>query len=275
VHLGVSETAPFTTAAVKLVDKLRLLPSARESVAQEARVLQTLAHPAVLPLLGFEETKLYYAIATKYCAEGDLLDLLNSRNGLAERQAVVIFSRLVSALSHAHSHGWAHRDIKPENVFMHEGEAYLADWGAAVNCRQGMQHCVGFSGTDGYAAPEVRDATSHCPFSADVWSLGATLFVMVAAAMPFPSDEARHCRGPLGMPMRFSSELQELIRGCLAPVDQRWSLQRVRECAWLALAWQPPTRRRTLAQSGRTSSYTNLPRSPRMFPSPREVVWLP
>lgn len=272
VYLGVRDSNNCATAAVKVVDKLKLPVASRSVLAQEAVAMKALSHPSILPMISYTETDTHIAFATKYCADGDLLDLLNQKRGVPERQAAAIFEKLTAGLTHAHTAGWAHRDIKPENVLLDQGETYLADWGSAVKAKRG-QHCIGFAGTDGYAAPEIRDARSYCPFAADVWSLGATLYVACAAGFPFSHDEERHCRGPLAVPSHFSAELQELLRGCLAPVGQRWSLEQVRNCAWFtanrAVVARPLFRSQILGRTPAVAPYV-IPRSPRApLPSPR------
>ena len=93
-----------------------------------------------------------------------------------------------------------HLDLKPENILVAmEGE--LGSTGHYKICDFGCSEIAKFSrmsgyqksafGTFNYLAPE-----NHCNYqgqktrsSADVWSLGVTVFEMVFWKMPFPTDE--------------------------------------------------------------------------------------
>lgn len=275
VYLGLRDADGNSSAAVKVIDKLKLPIVSRSVLAQEAVALRALEHPSILPLISYADNDTHIAFATKFCANGDLLDLLNHKRGVPERQASGIFEKLADAVAYAHSQGWAHRDIKPENVLLDQAETYLADWGSAVKISRRGQHCIGFAGTDGYAAPEIRDARSYCPFAVDVWSFGATLYVACAAGFPFAQDPERHCQGLLAVPSHLSAELQELLRGCLAPLGQRWTFEQVRQCAWFAVNRASPTLPRPLSRSlvlsrSVAASHYVVPRSPRApLPSPR------
>ena len=77
-----------------------------------------------------------------------------------------------------HKNGYAHRDLSPENVLIDsQGNCKICDFGLVAASE------VPTTGTVGklfYMAPEVyaADRRSYVPKMADMWSLGALLFVM-------------------------------------------------------------------------------------------------
>ncbi len=82
------------------------------------------------------------------------------------------FAHLSQSLSLIHSSGICLNDVKPENLVVHQGAAYLTDFGlATVN----LYFDRNFRGSHAYAAPEkIARQTNH--LAADVFSLGMTMF---------------------------------------------------------------------------------------------------
>ena len=87
-------------------------------------------------------------------------------------------------MAHLHEHGIAHRDLKPENALIHHQTALVSDFGCACWFTQG-EMLSSSPGTVAYAAAEVVAKRGYVlPFT-DLWSLGVTLFEMLAGARPF------------------------------------------------------------------------------------------
>ena len=83
-----------------------------------------------------------------------------------------------------------HRDIKPENILVApSGHLAIADFGLSWPHEDtDVTKCSMFdmTGTPGYWAPEVATVGDHNPwpysYTADIWSLGMTIFEMVIRA---------------------------------------------------------------------------------------------
>lgn len=217
----------------------------------EERAMRELAsHPGVLPLIDFLRGAQFCIFVVKYCNGGDILSLLSRETSISEEFIARIFSQIAKAVSYAHNHGWVHRDIKPENILWHNGEqgveVYLADWGSASKCVSAEETFLdNVAGTEGYAAPEVFLPTlPYSPFASDVWSLGATLYVLWMERFPFEDDYPRHNYGPFTMPKTTSPELEDLLKGCLflEPIT-RFTMNDVLRCNWLRMYghWQAPS----------------------------------
>src|SRR5690348_15113780 len=149
--------------AIKVLDST--LPAGR--LAEEARVIAKLEHPAIVPIYEagtLPDGRAYYAMKL---VDGARLDhYLDAHASVTERLRLI--QRIGEALAFAHSRGVIHRDVKPQNVMIGSfGEVYVMDWGVE-----------GVAGTPEFRAPEQAQAGSIDQRS-DVYSLGALLrFVM-------------------------------------------------------------------------------------------------
>ncbi len=157
---------------------------------REIATLATLQHPQIVPILaaGTAGALLYYVMPF---VTGESLRARLEREGVMRVDAMVrLVAPLARALAFAHREGVVHRDIKPENVLLAEGEPVLADFGIAKVLRDGASHgtltSAGMSiGTVTYMAPEQVLAEPTIDGRADVYSLGALAWELLAGRPPF------------------------------------------------------------------------------------------
>jgi 5'-AMP-activated protein kinase, catalytic alpha subunit len=70
-----------------------------------------------------------------------LLDWVNKRAPLSEKDASVLFLQLVNAVEYAHRSGVVHRDIKLDNIFVTSDEQLLlGDWGYSTTWSNNSHH---------------------------------------------------------------------------------------------------------------------------------------
>ncbi len=98
-------------------------------------------------------------------------------------------------LAHAHSKGFIHRDIKPSNIrITSDGSVKILDMGL-VRLVQTNQSAEGATsdnqilGTVAYMAPEQFCDPSSVTASADLYSLGCTLFHLLCGRLPYLDDD--------------------------------------------------------------------------------------
>ena len=136
-----------------------------------------------------------------------------------------------SAIKKAHNMNVLHRDIKLENVFYsHKHKKYkLGDFGIAKKTDDGFASTIAF--TKGYAAPEVRTAVERYDNTADIYSFGIMLYVLMNS-LKFPdsktytvNSQAQYHPGyvvpyPEG---KISEEFYHVIaKACMYIPDQRY-----------------------------------------------------
>jgi eukaryotic-like serine/threonine-protein kinase len=108
------------------------------------------------------------------------------------REIARVGIQVADALDHAHHRGVLHRDIKPSNLLLDAtGNVWVTDFGLAkLEESADLTHSRELVGTLRYMAPERFRGTSER--RGDVYSLGATLYEMLALRPPFEeTDQVR------------------------------------------------------------------------------------
>src|SRR5439155_59522 len=105
------------------------------------------------------------------------------------RKCVQLMAKVAHAVEYAHSRGVLHRDLKPGNILLDDrGEPLVSDFGLAklLDAENDLTRSLTTFGTAGFIAPEQAGhaAVDFTP-AADVYSLGAVLFNVLAGRPPF------------------------------------------------------------------------------------------
>ena len=128
-------------------------------------------------------------MTTQLMERGAISDWIGRRGAMPVADVLQIGVKVCGALAAVHAAGILHRDIKPQNILVSRyGEPALADFGiSAVGMGTGnANNTKAF--TAEYTAPEVLNGTAPAP-TMDVYSLGATLYALLAGQAPFVSAD--------------------------------------------------------------------------------------
>ena len=92
-------------------------------------------------------------------------------------------------MDHAYKKGLVHRDVNPYNILVtRNGTAKLADLGLAIEMADPDRVTRDGStvGTFDYVAPEQARHSRSADIRSDIYSLGCTIYHMIAGQVPFP-----------------------------------------------------------------------------------------
>lgn len=170
-----------------------------EQLIREARAAARLEHPNIVTI--FEVGQLPVAgaspdnqvgggyIAMELAEGGTLQELVNAAGPMDVRRACTVIAEAADALQFAHALGVLHRDVKPANLMLtRNGRVKVADFGLAYIEDPGDGHQYSrLVGTPAYIAPEMVVGNPASARS-DQYSLGATLFTLLAGRPPYVGD---------------------------------------------------------------------------------------
>ncbi len=205
---------------------------ARQRFLREARAAAALRHPNVATVfhLGEEGGDCFYAM--EYI-DGETVEAMMKREGaIPVRTALEIVLQVARALGAAQKQGLVHRDIKPSNLMIvreDEGEftVKVIDFGlaksAAGNAGEDTATLTmgGFLGTPHFASPEQLEERD-LDVRSDIYSLGVTLYYMLAGRAPFSGSLAQvmsqhlHREPPLETLADQPKPVVDLLRHLLA-----------------------------------------------------------
>jgi serine/threonine-protein kinase len=186
---------------------------------REARLAARVRHANCLAIYDFGHEIGLTFIAMEYF-QGRTLRELVRKGPLEPYLALRIARDVAAALGAVHEAGIVHRDVKPTNVMVDKGaNVRLTDFGVARLVTDDSQTGM-MVGTMKYMAPEQargKDADAR----ADIFSLGAMLYEMLAGQAPFGGTLdaliRRVNRPPPELPpeLDLGKEIRDLVRTCM------------------------------------------------------------
>ena len=159
----------------------------------EAETAAALHHAHIVHVYDVGEHEGAPFFAMEYVEGGSLADRL--RGGIVPARDIAhLLIPVARALDFAHKNGVVHRDMKPGNILIDsQGVPKVTDFGIAkrLTAASVLTLSGAVIGTPVYMAPEQARGTSRdVGAAADIYSLGAILYEMLAGRPPFLPEES-------------------------------------------------------------------------------------
>jgi len=164
---------------------------------QEARISAQINHANVVRTLHVEEQGDLIYLVMDYIEGQTARNLVEKRGNLSVPLALQIIHDATKGMQAAHAHGVVHRDIKPDNILVaDDGRVLLSDLGLAKavsatgqNSRMPVTRMGLLLGTPAYMSPEQWDIGATIGPASDIWSMGATLWMLLTQKPPYDEKD--------------------------------------------------------------------------------------
>ncbi|MCO4769810.1 MAG: AAA family ATPase [Deltaproteobacteria bacterium] len=163
---------------------------------KEYETITALAGPGVVRVLGLQSIDGLPAIIEEDVGGESVAFHLRQGRTPSLKQALNIALATANALSRVHRSGVIHKDVNPANIVWNHatGAVQLIDFGIASRFTReapSLASTARLEGTLTYIAPEQTGRMNRpVDTRADLYSLGATLFELLAGRPPFETDDA-------------------------------------------------------------------------------------
>jgi serine/threonine-protein kinase len=194
------------------------LGTPREDLARFRRTIEAIArwtYPSIVTADLLDEADGILYLVMEFVQGVDLAGLIRQRGPLAAAEACDLTRQAALGLQHIHDHGLVHRGIRPSNLFRAEcnGVVKILDLGLAW-----LEGATGKScgaGTADYLAPEQAANPRDVDIRADIYSLGCSLYYLLAGHPPFPGGTAleKVARHRDGLPVPITALRTDLPPG--------------------------------------------------------------
>jgi serine/threonine protein kinase len=164
---------------------------------REVRAAAKLFHPNIVPALDADQANGVHFLVMEHVEGKDLSAIVKKNGPLPVGKAVNYILQAAKGLEFAHSKGVIHRDIKPANLLLSsDGVVKILDMGLARIDAPGGNAATdaeltgtgAVMGTVDYMAPEQALNTKQADARADIYSLGISLYYLIAGRAAYGGD---------------------------------------------------------------------------------------
>jgi WD40 repeat protein len=180
--------------ALKIINpSVMTKPGMVQRFTREVRTAARLSHPNIVAAFDAEQAGGLHFLVMEYVDGTDLGRLVQERGPLGVDRACDYIRQAALGLQHAFEQGMVHRDIKPHNLMVTpDDRVKILDFGLALFASEaapaaGITATGIVLGTVDYIAPEQADNAHQADIRSDIYSLGCTLYHLLAGRPPFPT----------------------------------------------------------------------------------------
>jgi hypothetical protein len=210
--------------ALKILSRERMTnPRALARFRREARVGAQLQHENLIRVYDEGEFQGVNYLVMEYITGKTVAQLIAEHGRLPPELAADLGRQVALGLDHLHQKGLLHRDVNPMNVLVdRDGTAKLTDLGLAIDPNDEEDEVVtrdgATVGTFDYISPEQARHSRRVDSRSDIYSLGCTLYHMLAGHVPFPAPSlpeklfAHQSAEPEPLPSEVPGGLADAVR---------------------------------------------------------------
>jgi WD40 repeat protein len=171
-------------------------PAALERFRHEVRAAARLSHPNIVMTHDAEDAGETNFLVMEFVEGTDLGRLVQERGLLPVDRACDYVRQAALGLQYAFEQGMVHRDLKPHNLMLTpDGRIKILDFGLSRFASEaadaaGLTSTGIVLGTVDYIAPEQADNARQADIRSDIYSLGCTLYHLLAGRPPFSTGTA-------------------------------------------------------------------------------------
>jgi serine/threonine-protein kinase len=306
IHLAMDRVVALKVLGPNMVQD----PRARARFQREIRGAGRLNHPNIVMAHDADEAAGHYFLVMEFVEGCDLAELVRQRGRPPAALACEIARQVALGLQHAHENGLVHRDIKPANLMLafppsapaapnDPGTTLcLPDWptppvvkildfglarlvhpdNESADAKNAVTREGTVVGTPEFMSPEQATGEPGLDVRSDVYSLGCTLYFLLAGRPPFVSKTVhetitRHLTEPPQPLHHVWPEVPPALAAIVArmlakrPEDR---YQTPAEVARVLLPWSLAA-----AQTARSSGNVSPSTAPALPAAPRSALPLP
>jgi serine/threonine protein kinase len=169
-------------------------PDTLERFHREVQAAAQLAHPNIVTAYDAEQAGQLHMLVMEFVPGQSLAEVLQKKGPLPVAQACDYIRQAALGLQHAFERGMVHRDLKPANLMLTpQGQVKILDFGLAKvvsenRPKQALTALNSYMGTPEYSAPEQATDARAADIRADLYSLGCTLYCLLASRPPYQED---------------------------------------------------------------------------------------
>lgn len=226
---------PRRVVAVKVLCDDAINPDVLRTFNSEGDILARLSgHASIVTIFQASisaDGRPYFVM--DYCP--DTMGARVKKAPLAVTEVLDVGVRIAAALETAHRSGVLHRDIKPSNILVTTlGTPVLADFGIAAGATLLDDDPDVVAMSIPWSAPEVISQHVAGSVPSEIWSLGATLYNLLAGRAPFEL--------PSGEKIPRSQHMQRIVKAGYVPTGRADVPERLESALKKALAKDPVAR---------------------------------
>jgi hypothetical protein len=183
--MGAVYRAWDTEAGTEVALKQSINPQHDQRFEAEARLLSSLSHPRVVPIVDHFADPTGQYLVMNLVRGLDLGAVLKERGqpGMPVEQALEWTRQTCAALQYVHDQQIIHRDVKPQNLILSADGIVLVDFGIARLLDETETEGTVGIGTPRFMAPEVFAGGRVSPRT-DVFGVAATLWMLITGSPP-------------------------------------------------------------------------------------------